>query len=283
MPEISGERQQLLALECQGRRLLVFNAADVDALFKIDRSSMHRIDGRITRRDTPHARSRIAVTTGARFPGGTIGAVPQRLTVEHGKHPWIGCVVVLHRTQLRRHQLVAGVALTERDLADRCRGGCQHQAGNNKAVGKLHSTASSAVSLCTKPLSPVQRNSSVPLSAATVKNEINGLAAIAGDSSARKISLPLWVQRNSVMMSRGIIVPFVPVRNPLSIGCEISVLISMISPRRALAGTLIRTRAITAPPARRRLRVSRRHRRSLSKTSHRSFRRARRSAANPRA
>jgi hypothetical protein len=48
-----------------------------------------------------------------------------------------------------------------------------------------------AVSVAENPLSPLQRKASVPLSVAVVKNAMNGLAAIAGDSSARKISWPL--------------------------------------------------------------------------------------------
>src|SRR5262245_65836610 len=40
------------------------------------------------------------------------------------------------------------------------------------------------------------------------------------------------------MMSRGIATPSWLRRYPVSIGCEISVLISMTSPRRAFAGTL---------------------------------------------
>jgi hypothetical protein len=53
-----------------------------------------------------------------------------------------------------------------------------------------HSMVMSARSLAAKPLSPVHSKAIEPLSVATVKNEMNGLAAIAGDSSARKISSP---------------------------------------------------------------------------------------------
>src|SRR5882724_7177401 len=47
------------------------------------------------------------------------------------------------------------------------------------------------------------------------------------------------------MMSRGNSLPVLSGRKPVSISCEISVLISMISPRLALAGTLMRARAIS--------------------------------------
>ena len=53
------------------------------------------------------------------------------------------------------------------------------------------STVILAVAVCAKPLSPVQWNAIVPLSVATVGNVMNGLAEIAGYSSARKISSPL--------------------------------------------------------------------------------------------
>ena len=42
-----------------------------------------------------------------------------------------------------------------------------------------------------KPLSPIHSNSNLPLSVAVVKKVMNGLAAIAGNRSARKISVPL--------------------------------------------------------------------------------------------
>src|ERR1035437_8836924 len=46
------------------------------------------------------------------------------------------------------------------------------------------------------------------------------------------------------MMLRGMGTPMVEWRNPVSISCEISVLIAMTSPRLALAGTLMSARAI---------------------------------------
>ena len=59
----------------------------------------------------------------------------------------------------------------------------------------------------------------------------------------RKISAPLYVQTNFRMMLRGIGSPICVRRYPVSMSCEISVLISMTSPRRARAGTLTSTRA----------------------------------------
>ena len=41
------------------------------------------------------------------------------------------------------------------------------------------------------PRSPIHENSNVPLSVAVVKNAMKGLAEIAGNRSARKISSPL--------------------------------------------------------------------------------------------
>jgi hypothetical protein len=59
---------------------------------------------------------------------------------------------------------------------------------------------------------------------------------------------------------------------PVSIGCEISVFISMISPRLACFGTLISARAMIIPPPDRR-RASPRHARGRSRTNRRSSRR----------
>src|SRR5262249_60696078 len=66
-----------------------------------------------------------------------------------------------------------------------------------------HSAVMSTDSVALKPLSPVHSKLSVPLSVAMVEKVRNGLAAIAGNSSARKISCPLYLQMKSVMMSRG--------------------------------------------------------------------------------
>ena len=60
-----------------------------------------------------------------------------------------------------------------------------------KNLSSYHSTVMGADSAAEKPLSPVHSNSIVPLSVATVKNVMNGLAAIAGEKSARNISSPL--------------------------------------------------------------------------------------------
>src|SRR2546430_13058317 len=52
----------------------------------------------------------------------------------------------------------------------------------------------------------------------------------------------------SVMMSRGTALPVLSGRKPVSILCEISVLISMMSPRLAFAGALMRARAMVRLP-----------------------------------
>ena len=84
----------------------------------------------------------------------------------------------------------------------------------------------------------------VPLSVATAKNDTNGLAAIAGDNSMRKISAPFQVAVKRSMMLRGMMRPLVPGRKPVSIGCMISALISTISPFLAVLGALTRTLVI---------------------------------------
>jgi hypothetical protein len=49
-------------------------------------------------------------------------------------------------------------------------------------------TVSDTLSVCAKPLSPSQLKRRVPLALATVKNEMNGFAATAGNSSALNTS-----------------------------------------------------------------------------------------------
>lgn len=56
---------------------------------------------------------------------------------------------------------------------------------------RAQATVMAADAVAVKPLSPLQLNTRVPLSVATVENESYGFAAIAGWNSARKISAPL--------------------------------------------------------------------------------------------
>jgi len=69
------------------------------------------------------------------------------------------------------------------------------------------STTIVAVSVWVSPLSAVQLKAITPLSAASVKKEMNGFAEIAGNRSARNTSTSLYVQVNRRMISRGIALP----------------------------------------------------------------------------
>src|SRR5262249_32757923 len=110
---------------------------------------------------------------------------------------------------------VARAALVERDLGGEERGaegeeqqrrvgkGAKRRAhAADTAVGTLrfahptgprvfHSTVIFAEPVSWKPLSPVHSKSMVPFRVATVWKLTNGLAAMAGNRSARKISSPL--------------------------------------------------------------------------------------------
>src|SRR5262249_20390952 len=143
--------------------------------------------------------------------------------------------------------LVVGLALGERNLGGAGGAGAR-QCDQEKSRRRDHSTVILTDSTALKPLSPVHSKFSVPLSVATVKKVRNGLAEIAGNSSARKISSPLYLQMKSVIMSRGIGLPVLSGRKPVSMTCEISVLISITSPRLALAGALMRARAMISFP-----------------------------------
>ena len=67
----------------------------------------------------------------------------------------------------------------------------REQGRQNDDAGKPHSTVIEADAVSEKPLSPIHSNSNLPLAVAVVKKVMNGLAAIAGNRSARKISVPL--------------------------------------------------------------------------------------------
>src|SRR3984893_5629772 len=89
----------------------------------------------------------------------------------------------------------------------------------------------------TVPLSSTQAKAKVPLSSTFTVNSKYGLAEIAGSRSARNTSWPLKVQTNELMISRGMGLPLSSLRKPVSMTCEISVLIWMMSPFLASLGT----------------------------------------------
>ena len=60
----------------------------------------------------------VAVAVGAGLVGLAGLALPQRLAVEHPQHAGIGGVVVLHGAGLAAHELVAGLALGQRDVGE---------------------------------------------------------------------------------------------------------------------------------------------------------------------
>src|SRR6266851_9940155 len=177
-PHIGREREQLLAFERERRRPLPVRAAEVDSAFEIDRPSAPDIEGGIARRHALHARLGVAVAIAARFAGVAVLAAPQRLAVEHPQRAGIAGVVVLHGAGVAAHELIAGFALGERDLAGD-RGRAEKGAGDDDRC-RLHSTVMAAEAVASKPLSPVQAKLSVPLSVATVEKVKNGLAEIAG-------------------------------------------------------------------------------------------------------
>src|SRR5262249_39856077 len=247
LPDIGCESEQLLALEGKRRRALLFGAAGIDPLLEIDGTAARRVAGGVGRRPPLHARARAAVAVRACFAGRPLLAPPDRLAVEHPKGRGIDSVIVLHRARLARHEVVARLALGEWNVG-RSRRGAQRREHENSSGGSRHSTVILTDSDAVKPLSPVHSKLSVPLSLATVKNVRKGLAAIAGKSSARKISSPLYLQMNSLMMSRGTGLPVPSGRKPVSMTCEISVLISITSPRLAFGGALMRARAMLSSP-----------------------------------
>ena len=152
------------------------------------------IEGGVARGDALHAAGRLTMTIGAGLSRRPVLTLPQYLTVQHPEHARISAVVVLHPAQLGTHQPVIRTPLVAGDLA---RLGAERNRKDHRRSARPspqragHSTVMAAFSLAAKPLSPRHSKAIVPLSVATVKNEMKGLAAIAGDSSARKTSSPL--------------------------------------------------------------------------------------------
>ena len=106
--------------------------------------------------------------------------------IEQEKNRRAGDLVILHRARLAAHELVARAALGLRNF-----GGNGNGHEEDCEDRRSHTTLMVALCVAEKPLSPVQRNSSVPLSVARVLKVMSGFAAIAGCRSARKISTPL--------------------------------------------------------------------------------------------
>src|SRR5262249_48714439 len=173
---------------------------------------------RIAGRHGLHALARVAMAVGAGAVRLARLLVPQRLAVEHPERAGVGAVVVLHGTGLGAHELVAGAPIAGRDFGGKCgqrnidrqRDHEGDEAMRVHAGGaKSHATVMVAVSVRVSPSSPVQLSLSSPLSVATVWKVRNGLAAIAGNRSARNTSTPLYVHTKRLMMSRGTARPIV--------------------------------------------------------------------------
>ena len=213
MKAVSASRSWLLI--GKGRGVLVAHAAEIDALFEVDGLPEHLVVGRITRRHALHAAARVTVAIGAGLARCACLAIPQRFAVEHPQHAGIGRVVILHRLGIGRHERVTGPALGWRDLGrdqgtkDDAGHEQQRRQGNRECYRccNLHSTEMLAEAFSEKPLSPIHSKSNFPLLVATVKKEMNGLAAVAGKKSARKISSPSKRQVKLVMILRGTMLP----------------------------------------------------------------------------
>src|SRR5277367_620149 len=134
-------------------------------------------------------------------------AVPQCLAIQRAQHAGIGGVVILHGLGFRPHEGVTRSTLCGwdfgRDQRPKDDAGCDQQDCEKYRRPRFHSTVMLADAVSEKPLSPIHSKSNFPLLLATVKKEMNGLAAVAGNRSARKISSPLKRQVKLVMMSRG--------------------------------------------------------------------------------
>src|SRR5581483_5284307 len=168
--------------------------------------------GRITRGDAFHALPCVMVAIGAGLGRGAGLLVPQGFAIEHAQHARIDRVLILHRLKIAPHERIARPPLGSGDFGgERGNGdaGRDQQRGEDYRRSKSHSTVMAAEAVAEKPLSPIHSKSNFPLLLATVKNEMKGLAAVAGKKSARKISSPSKRHVKLVMMSRGITTPLV--------------------------------------------------------------------------
>src|SRR5262249_5862377 len=115
--DIGGKRQKFAALRGERRRLLVLAAAQVDALFEIDRTIARHAECGITRRNAFHADGSVLVTIGTSATGRTGFLIPQRFAILHPERRRIDGVVVLHRLAVVTEIEITGPTLVERDIA----------------------------------------------------------------------------------------------------------------------------------------------------------------------
>src|SRR6202158_1095863 len=166
-------------------------AAQIDALLQIDGTADSLFEGGIARGDALHAGACVVMAIGAGLARRAGLVLPQGFAVEHPQHAGIGGVVVLHCLGFRRHETESGAALAWCDFVGANGRGRNQQRRDNDGASRSHSTVIEAEAVSEKPLSPMHSKSNLPLSVATVKKVMKGFAAIAGNRSARKISIPL--------------------------------------------------------------------------------------------
>src|SRR5215510_9866294 len=111
---------------------------------------------------------------------------------------------------------------------------------NSHRVPEAQVTLSGCRSVILAPPSSVQVNSNSPGPSTFMKNEMKGFAAVPVCRLARNTSLPAKVASNVCKSSRGIVLPSLLLRLPVSIACATKVLTSITSPILALCGSLIR-------------------------------------------
>src|SRR5262249_57823937 len=104
-------------LRGERRRLLVLAAAQVDALFEIDRTIARHAECGVTRRNAFHADGSVLVTIGTCAAGRAGFLIPQRYAILHPERRRIDGVVVLHRLAVVTEIEITGPTLVERDIA----------------------------------------------------------------------------------------------------------------------------------------------------------------------
>src|SRR5215510_12234665 len=115
------------------------------------------------------------------------------------------------------------------------------QAAWRPPAGIAHVTLSFIFSTTLLPPSSTQVNSNSPALGTFMKKDKNGLVAMPGCRSALNTSLPAKLGENELMMLRGMTLPSGSLRCPVSMTCEIKVLISIRSPTLSASGSFTRS------------------------------------------
>ena len=149
-------------------------ATEIDALLQVDGLTEFVVPGGIARGNTPHGLLGLAVTTRA---GSTRRRItPSARTIRHPQHDRVLRLIALKRLRGGTHKVKARTARIGRLRPGIARKRTELNYEKDEyrlptAADRSHTTTSATRSVCAKPRSPRQLNTSSPLRSATIPKD----------------------------------------------------------------------------------------------------------------